>query len=76
VEEEGKTSRDMSFEPTTERLGTLLIGMVAVAKGALKLYYRCIKPYYHSAKLTGRISHETRLRGGRDRTKGALGKDG
>jgi hypothetical protein len=75
VEEEGKTSGDMSFEPTTERSDTLLIGMAAVAKGGLKLYYRCIKPYYHRAKLTGRISHATRLRGACDQIKGALGKD-
>jgi hypothetical protein len=75
VEEEGKTSGDMSFNPTTERLDTLLSGMAAVAKGALKLYYRCIKPYYHSATLTGRVFYATRLRGACDRTKGALGKD-
>ena len=65
----------MSFKPTTERLDTPLIGMAAVAKGALKLYYRCIKPYYHSAKLTARVSHAIRLRGVRDRIKGAPGKD-
>ncbi len=75
MEEEGKTSGDMSFNPTTERLDTLLSGMAAVAKGALKLYYRCIKPYYHSATLTGRVFYATRLRGARDRIKGALGKD-
>ena len=65
----------MSFNPTTEPLDTPLIGMPAVAKGALKLYYRCIKPYYHSAKLTARVSHAIRLREARDRIKGAPGKD-
>jgi hypothetical protein len=65
----------MSFHPTTERLDTLLSGMAAVAKGALKLYYRCIKPYCHSVTLTGRVSCAARLRGARDRIKGALGKD-
>ena len=75
MEEEGKTSEDMSFNPATERLDTLLSGMAAVAKGVLKLYYRCIKPYYHSVTLTGCVFYATRLHGARDRIKGALGKD-
>ena len=75
MEEEGKTSGDMSFNPATERLDTLLSGMAAVAKEALKLYYRCIKPYWHSVTLTGRVSYAARLRGARDRIKGAVGGD-
>jgi hypothetical protein len=55
----------MSFKPTTEHLRALLVAMAAVAKGALKLYYRCIKPYYHSAKLTGRVSHVFGYAGGK-----------
>ena len=54
----------MSFNPATERLDTLLSGIAAVAKEALKLYYRCIKPYYHSAKLTGHVSHAFGCAGG------------